>query len=615
MFFYQLIFISAILFLLTHMLLAITLRRLFFWLVEYRVTDVDKSTWGNMIAGAGDGNADASYRADFTTLFRSLAKCLIELDDKGHISDMQGDFAAAGLAHAAPGILFADFIHPRDLPIWRTIVLRLMDAHSVGPVALRLANPTGAITVIDVTAMRQFSNGMMKVQIAINPFLGRALPLQMGRAEDSEASTRLGPQDFEPLAKQMSDMVGGKLDSADDMLRALHQLLEQSSDLRAGHENRSIAHFLASLHALLGHSASECRATRLLSQRRAGDGRDDVGPLQQRHAQSNRRTHVDVSKPMSLSDAIRETLSDNNDLPAGLTAQDDLVSDAEAARAVLYALQNSGQTDQQVRSMNQLTEKLDANVAKTKEQIRSFKKIVLQEHFDIFLQPIVNLATKRVSHFEGLVRFENTIYKGSPFEFIAFAEKMGVIHEFDMAMTMKMVSVIKRLRRIGYEIKGAVNLSGHSIQSPVFLRQFFKLLEDCGDVRDNLSFELTESSYIRDLGSTNSALGRIRQFGHRVALDDFGSGASGLQYLRQLKVDAVKIDGAYVRQAVESNDDRKFLASIVDLCASRDIDIVAECVESQADVDLLLNMGVGYGQGWFFSKPMPIDDALKLLPS
>jgi EAL domain-containing protein (putative c-di-GMP-specific phosphodiesterase class I) len=265
------------------------------------------------------------------------------------------------------------------------------------------------------------------------------------------------------------------------------------------------------------------------------------------------------------------------------------------------------------KTMKALTGGYEKRLATVKNQLRAFKQIVLQERFEVALQPIVNIKTGEIHHFEALARFDSNFYGGSPFEFMCFAEDVGVIQEFDLAMTLKVISLLKRTKRLGYNVGAAVNISGRSIQSQAFLRHFFRLLEDCSDIKHLLSFELTESSQIDDLETTNRVLSRIRDFGHEVALDDFGAGAAGLQYLRALKVDVVKIDGIYIRKGIEEGDNRSFLKSMAELCAGLGIKTIGECVENETQRAFLEEIGVHYAQGWLYGKPAPVDEALKLL--
>ena len=122
------------------------------------------------------------------------------------------------------------------------------------------------------------------------------------------------------------------------------------------------------------------------------------------------------------------------------------------------------------------------------------------------------------------------------------------------------------------------------------------MLKDCGDIRDELMFEVTESAKITDLESTNAFLQSLRDLGHHVCLDDFGAGAAAFQYLRALDVDYVKIDGVYVREEFTTPNGKVLLKSMASLCSDLKIQTVGEFVETEEVAQFLHQVGVNYGQ-------------------
>ncbi len=131
------------------------------------------------------------------------------------------------------------------------------------------------------------------------------------------------------------------------------------------------------------------------------------------------------------------------------------------------------------------------------------------------------------------------------------------------------------------------------------------LLRGNKDLKQYLSLEITESAKIHDLDALGGVVQEMRAIGFKIYLDDFGAGAAGFQYLKKLKVDALKIDGDYIRDAINNKEDRAYLRSMVTLCRDLGIVTVGEWVETQEHAKLLLEMGVDYGQGYFFGKPSP----------
>jgi len=122
-------------------------------------------------------------------------------------------------------------------------------------------------------------------------------------------------------------------------------------------------------------------------------------------------------------------------------------------------------------------------------------------------------------------------------------------------------------------------------------------------VRGQLMFEVTESSKITDLPAVNAFLQRLRRAGHKVCLDDFGSGAAAFQYLRALQVDVVKIDGGYVKNACATPEGKRFLMAMAGLLRELGITTIAEMVEDEKHLEVIKDCGFRFGQGYLFGRP------------
>ena len=143
----------------------------------------------------------------------------------------------------------------------------------------------------------------------------------------------------------------------------------------------------------------------------------------------------------------------------------------------------------------------------------------------------------------------------------------------------------------------AVNISGRSIDSEAFIEKLRALLADNESVKGSIMFEITETARISNFDRANAAIQAVREDGFHVCLDDFGAGESAFEYLRELKVDYVKIDGKYVKDATNSEKDRAFLKAMSGLCNDLDIATIAEFIETEETVTLLKDCGAAYGQG------------------
>jgi len=532
----------------------------------------------------------------FSSLFKALAPVVLEIDTENTVLHVSGNPVPllAAETRALEGVNFTGFIHEKDIAVWNLMRHRLLKTKHVGPIPLRLKNEGSERGAFEVYAA-QSGGKINHILLSLSPYQGH-LSLGENKRPESSFARIFDKADFKQLATRLQNYAASSNTNIGVALLDLAGLGERKATASDPETN------LWALYRLLHDAASEGAAKNL-----AQDKREAFEEPERRLEQTAGMDNLKVTS------AVRGAyIKTGNEINYVTVAGDDGISEAEAVKAAVYAMKKAAATGR-AKTMQALTGGYEKRLETAKNQLRAFKKIVVQERFEIALQPIVNIADGDLHHFEALARFDKDYYAGTPFEFMSFAEDIGVIQEFDLAMTLKVVSLIKRMRRMGYDAAIAVNISGRSIQSQAFLRHFFRMLEDCHDIRHLLMFELTESSQIDDLETTNRILSRIRDFGHKVALDDFGAGAAGLQYLRVLKVDCVKIDGVYIRNALEDSENRSFLRSMAELCKGLNIETIGECVETEEQRAFLETIGVTYAQGWLYGKPMPVDEAIKTL--
>ena len=118
-------------------------------------------------------------------------------------------------------------------------------------------------------------------------------------------------------------------------------------------------------------------------------------------------------------------------------------------------------------------------------------------------------------------------------------------------------------------------------------------------------FEITETAALRDIGRAQRSIRELKRYGCEFALDDFGVGYSSFNYIKHLDIDYLKIDGSFVRNLLESEDDRVFVKALADVARGMSIKTIAEMVEDENVVDYLYDLGIDYGQGYHFGKPKP----------
>ncbi len=280
------------------------------------------------------------------------------------------------------------------------------------------------------------------------------------------------------------------------------------------------------------------------------------------------------------------------------------ISEEDLANGLVYAINRFRSSKGEEFSIHNLSTELNTLVHEASNTVSDFKKIVESMEFEAAFQPIVDAHTKKLHHYEALVRFEmdKEAHASSPYETITMAEETGMIPDFDLAMAGK---VIERLQQtpINSGISVAVNVSGNSVGSKKYVDGLRKLLEANPWTRGRLLFEITESSRMEDLEVAEAFIDELREGGYKVCLDDFGAGAANFEYLSKLEVDVVKIDGPVVRNAFNGYKGKAFLKALVNLCRDLGVETIAEMIDSQPMLDFVRDCGVEYVQGYFLGKP------------
>ena len=216
-------------------------------------------------------------------------------------------------------------------------------------------------------------------------------------------------------------------------------------------------------------------------------------------------------------------------------------------------------------------------------------------------QPIVQARTRKVSHYECLLRMlkpDGAIVSAG--HFVPAAEQMGIVHLVDR---FALEASIARLKAHPH-ITLAVNVSGTAASDPVWLQCFVDYVRAEQGVARRLIVELTETAALHHFEENAHFVSQLRELGVRVAIDDFGAGYTSFRNLQMLHVDTVKIDGSYIQELSQSPENQVFVRTLVGLARNFDIKTVAEWVGSDEDAALLQNFGVDYFQGFHFGEPV-----------
>lgn len=486
------------------------------------------------------------------------------------------------------GRALRDFVADGDQSLVRAALAAPLDQGRLGPLAVSFARPDGGAVRAEMSGMR-LPGTKDKVFLSLAaPRLGAAAdrPDASKRDEKTGLLTKQGFTNIATRALQGESASGQPHDMTLFDLGGLDALEKRLGSEAAG--------------ALLHDIASHLRASSLDG---ASAGRIEAETFGVVHA-----ANLDIA---ALTDTIGARARDAAGGGEGLTTtaatielESGALSDADNAKALLYTITKFSE-DHGNFTITELSGGYHQMLDQTRRDIIVFKNIIATNGFDAVYQPIVSLADRECHHYEALARLHDRGEDSSPFKFITFAEEVGIIGDFNLAMTRKVIDTVQMAYDNGDHLSIAVNLSTRSLETPAVVDALHVMLKGCGAIREQLLFEVTESWRINDLEAVNRVLGSLRDLGHAICLDDFGAGASAFQYLRALDVDYVKIDGVYIREAFTEPNGTAYLKSLANLCRDLGIETVGEMVETEREAELLKQIGVTYGQGYLFGKPAP----------
>ncbi|MBF0126018.1 MAG: EAL domain-containing protein [Magnetococcales bacterium] len=235
--------------------------------------------------------------------------------------------------------------------------------------------------------------------------------------------------------------------------------------------------------------------------------------------------------------------------------------------------------------------------------------------FLLFYQPKVDFHTGRIVGMEALARWQHP-QDGmvSPGEFIPVAEESGLILPLGRWALKSACRQTRQWREAGFPpLKVAVNLSIRQLRQSTLFQEIQEALAESGLPAHALEVEVTETLMMENLEETVATLQQLKTLGLTIAVDDFGVGHSSLTYLKKLPIDVLKIDQSFVRDLAVDNDDAVIVSAILALGKSLRLTVVAEGVETAAQLEFLRREGCDEFQGYFFSRPLSVEDFTQLL--
>jgi diguanylate cyclase (GGDEF)-like protein len=237
---------------------------------------------------------------------------------------------------------------------------------------------------------------------------------------------------------------------------------------------------------------------------------------------------------------------------------------------------------------------------------QAWKALITQamqrNHVRLLAQPVVNQQREQI-YSEVLIRIRDEAGNNvSPGSFASMAERLGMNNVLDSYVIEKATGLLEQdsSRKLG------INISARSIRDENFLARMAEHFSKHKGIASLMCFEVSEYGLLQDITAANRFIEHVHAHHGMIVMEHFGTRLSSFQTLRQLKLDYIKLDGSYIRNIVEHNDNRFFLQTVTDIAHGLDIHVIAEQVETEEEFQTLKALGIDAMQGYYFSKPKPL---------
>lgn len=293
------------------------------------------------------------------------------------------------------------------------------------------------------------------------------------------------------------------------------------------------------------------------------------------------------------------------------TSAMEILRDADIA---MYKAKEAGRAGHQV--FNKKMREHTIRINQTEAELR----LALERHeLRLIYQPIVKLATQQIIGLEALVRWQHP-ERGlvGPNEFIHVAEEFGLMSAIDRWVFREACIQMRRWQETYPKdpmLDLSVNVSADHFGSVDMLEYFHSILQQTNFDPKRLNLEITEGAFLAQPQQLGERLRRLRKLGISLHLDDFGTGYSSLSYLHTLPLDTLKIDRSFIHSMLTNASSAELVRTIVAMAKNMEMSIVAEGVENQQQLNALRELACECGQGYFFAKPMPWQDARAFISS
>lgn len=274
------------------------------------------------------------------------------------------------------------------------------------------------------------------------------------------------------------------------------------------------------------------------------------------------------------------------------------------ADLAMYKAKERGRNNYQFYS-----EDLNINAVKRLRTEYEIRQALENQEFELFYQPKIDLQNREIVGVESLIRWHHP-ERGllGPDEFIGVAEETGSIIDIGTWVIEEACRACQRLTTEHQrDIKVAINISPRQFRDPNLVATMRRSLREAQLNPKNIEIEITETMLMQDVDAALITLQRLADLGVSLAIDDFGTGYSSLNYLKRFPINTVKVDRSFVMDIPGNPDDMAITRAVIAMAHQLKMEVVAEGVETKAQLDFLADQGCEFAQGWLFSKALPLD--------
>jgi EAL domain-containing protein (putative c-di-GMP-specific phosphodiesterase class I) len=293
----------------------------------------------------------------------------------------------------------------------------------------------------------------------------------------------------------------------------------------------------------------------------------------------------------------------------GYERPEDILRDADTA---MYRAKSLGKARHEVFDRTMHAHAM--NLLKLETDMR---RAIERKEFVLYYQPIISLEEFSITGFEALIRWEHPEYGLiSPAEFIPVAEETGLILPIGRWVLREACRQMKEWQNrldLALPLSMSVNLSAKQFMQPDLIKQVKDTLRETDLDAGSLKLEITESVVMENIETATEMLRQLRELGVESSIDDFGTGYSSLSYLHRFPSTTLKIDRSFVSRMNDHSENAEIVRTIIMLARNLGMNVIAEGIETRAQLEQLKSMDCAQGQGYFFSKAISGESAFNLL--